>query len=228
MRPAHGTGAFKLSASRSILLSRQRCGLGKCRSQSDDTASGGSIEDLFSKELRKRGLSLDEGDEAPPNSTTPAPPKETPSSPAPKPKPDDLMDAMASSSSRPSPPPKSPFSGEPDAKSAPRRRSPPPVSYAQVKEVSADESQRDKSMALVNEGLEGLIPRATELIKLGGSFFLAFGPFLLGVAVLFLSVYAVFGENFIHSGRANQGPPPYIDPMELLSERTVDEFVSFR
>jgi hypothetical protein len=38
---------------------------------------------------------------------------------------------------------------------------------------------------------QGLIPRATELIKLGLSFFLAFAPLVLGVAVLFGGVYAV-------------------------------------
>ncbi len=46
-------------------------------------------------------------------------------------------------------------------------------------------------MALVSEGLEGLIPRATELLKLGGSVFLAFLPFIAGISILFGAIYLV-------------------------------------
>jgi hypothetical protein len=72
---------------------------------------------------------------------------------------------------------------------------------------------------------EGLIPRVTELVKLGGSFFLAFGPFIVGVALAFACVYAVFGSSFVHSGRPSAGPPTYIDPIELLNEPTIDPMV---
>lgn len=54
--------------------------------------------------------------------------------------------------------------------------------------------QLARSRALNSEGLEGLIPRATELIKLGGAFFLAFGPFIIAVALSFTAIYAVSGN----------------------------------
>lgn len=38
---------------------------------------------------------------------------------------------------------------------------------------------------------QGLIPRGGELIKLGGSLFLAFLPFMLAFSLLFTGVYAV-------------------------------------
>lgn len=34
------------------------------------------------------------------------------------------------------------------------------------------EDQRQRSLGLVNEGLEGLLPRASQLVQLGGSVFL--------------------------------------------------------
>jgi hypothetical protein len=47
----------------------------------------------------------------------------------------------------------------------------------------------------VNEGLEGLLPRAGELLKLGGSIFLAFVPFIAAISLLFGGVYVAFGAN---------------------------------
>lgn len=38
---------------------------------------------------------------------------------------------------------------------------------------------------------QGLIPRATVLLKLGGGFFLAFLPFMAGISILFTSIYLV-------------------------------------
>lgn len=75
---------------------------------------------------------------------------------------------------------------------------------------------------------QGLAPRAKELLKLGLSFFLAFGPLILGIALLSGALYFGFGDQFIHGGRTNVGPPPYIDPYELLAEPTVDPLVPIR
>ncbi|KAF8065708.1 hypothetical protein HT031_002768 [Scenedesmus sp. PABB004] len=88
--------------------------------------------------------------------------------------------------------------------------------------------QRQRSIAMVNEGLEGLIPRAAELLKLGGSVFLAFAPFIVAISLLFGAIYAAFGDAFVHGGDRAAGPPPYVDPTELLSEPTVDAMVPFR
>lgn len=38
----------------------------------------------------------------------------------------------------------------------------------------------------------------------------------------------VFGDSFVHGGRPGSGPPPYVDPQELLSESTVDPYVPYR
>jgi hypothetical protein len=51
--------------------------------------------------------------------------------------------------------------------------------------------QLQMSRALNSEGLEGFLPRAAELLKLGLSFFLAFGPFIVAVALAFTAIYAV-------------------------------------
>jgi hypothetical protein len=75
---------------------------------------------------------------------------------------------------------------------------------------------------------QGLVPRAKELLKLGFSFFLSFGPLILGIAVLSGALYFAFGDQFIHGGRTSMGPPPYIDPYELLAEPTVDPQIPLR
>ena len=105
--------------------------------------------------------------------------------------------------------------------------------------------QLAKSRALAYEGLEGLLPRAKELVKLGGSFFLGFGPLILLLLVLSAGTYAVrvcphmeqdaeracravrvltrsvacqvWGNSFIHGGRSSY-TPPVVDPYELLAQ----------
>jgi len=80
-----------------------------------------------------------------------------------------------------------------------------------------------------SEGFEGLVPRATELVKLGGTLFTAFVPLLLGVAAFVGVSFLVFGDAFIHTGKPAMGPPPYVDPYELLEEEAVgDERVPLR
>jgi hypothetical protein len=81
---------------------------------------------------------------------------------------------------------------------------------------------------MVNEGLEGLIPRASQLLQLGGSVFLAFAPFILAISLLFSGIYFVFGESFVHGGEAGRGLPQYIDAEALLAEPTVDPRVPFQ
>ncbi|GAX72871.1 hypothetical protein CEUSTIGMA_g326.t1 [Chlamydomonas eustigma] len=106
-----------------------------------------------------------------------------------------------------------------------RFRSPPPQAAAAPTEL---DGQRERTMGFVNEGLEGLIPRGTQLLQLGGSIFLGFLPFMLAFSVLFTCIYAVFGDSFLHGGRIGSGPPPYIDPEVLLSAPTVDPYVPLR
>ena len=72
---------------------------------------------------------------------------------------------------------------------------------------------------------QGLLPRASELLKLGLSFFLGFAPLVLGIAGLSLALYLSFGEHFLHGGSPSRGFPPYVDPYELLGEPTVDPMV---
>ena len=64
--------------------------------------------------------------------------------------------------------------------------------------------------------IQGLVPRAKELLKLGFSFFLAFGPLILGIGGLAAVLYLTFGEQFVHGGRTGVSVPPYVDPYELL------------
>eukprot|EP00884_Botryococcus_braunii_P008299 jgi/Botrbrau1/17470/Bobra.0054s0057.1 len=90
-----------------------------------------------------------------------------------------------------------------------------------------DKEQLIVSRGLSSEGLEGLIPRAKELIKLGGSFWLSFLPLILAVSILFSALYLGFGESFIHGGRTGSQPPPYVDPYDLLSEPAVDPTIPF-
>ncbi|CAN1284833.1 hypothetical protein LINPERPRIM_LOCUS18756, partial [Linum perenne] len=112
-------------------------------------------------------------------------------------------------------------------------------------------NQRERSMALNSEGLEGLIPRARVLLTTGGTFFLGFGPLIL-VTVGFFSalylvsflmhcfqihitsllliqlcdfvcnIYQVFGSSFVHDGSITLvSPPPYIDPYALLEDERI-------
>ena len=74
---------------------------------------------------------------------------------------------------------------------------------------------------------QGLLPRASELLKLGLFFFLGFGPLVLGIAALSLALYLTFGEHFLHGGSTSRSIP-YIDPYQLLGEPTVDPMVPLR
>ncbi|CAL8469455.1 g8996 [Coccomyxa elongata] len=89
-------------------------------------------------------------------------------------------------------------------------------------------SQLEVSRALNSEGLEGLIPRAKELLKLGLSFFLAFGPLIIGIVGLALTLYFLFGTQFVHGGRSGMAMPQYVDPYELLGQPIVDPTVPLR
>jgi len=94
--------------------------------------------------------------------------------------------------------------------------------------TSDRDGQRERSIALVNEGLEGLIPRASQLVQLGGSVFLAFAPFILAISLLFSGIYFVFGDSFVHGGEVGRGLPAYIDAEALLAEPTVDPRIPYR
>lgn len=85
--------------------------------------------------------------------------------------------------------------------------------------------QLARSRALNSEGLEGFLPRASELLKLGLTFFLAFLPFIAVVSLGFFAIYGVFGDSFVHGGTPAMGPPPYIDPDMLLAEPTADPMI---
>ncbi|KAJ6716457.1 F2J10.10 PROTEIN [Salix koriyanagi] len=85
-------------------------------------------------------------------------------------------------------------------------------------------NQRERSMALNSEGLEGLIPRAKLLLTLGGTFFLGFWPLILITVALFSCLYFYFGPSFVHDGsNASISPPPYIDPYELLEDERISQ-----
>lgn len=80
-------------------------------------------------------------------------------------------------------------------------------------------NQREQSMALNSEGLEGLIPRAKLLLTLGGTFFLAFWPLILITVGSFAALYLYFGPTFVHDGSdSGVSLPQYIDPYVLLQE----------
>lgn len=96
--------------------------------------------------------------------------------------------------------------------------------YSRRNDVTTDAetnltNQRETSMALNSEGLEGLIPRAKLLLTLGGTFFLGFWPLILVTVASFSAVYLYFGKEFIHDGTETPvTPPQYIDPYDLLAE----------
>lgn len=68
--------------------------------------------------------------------------------------------------------------------------------------------QLDRSRALAGEGLEGLIPRGSQLLQLGGSFFLAFVPFIIGIILLTGSLYVVRVPLAPPTRPAPRGPLP--------------------
>lgn len=98
----------------------------------------------------------------------------------------------------------------------------PPPNVADVEKLR---SQLEESRKLNSEGLEGLIPRAKQLLTLGVTFFLAFTPVIIAISLLFGGISWLYGDQFIHGGRPSF--TPYIDPAELLSEPTVDERIPF-
>ena len=88
--------------------------------------------------------------------------------------------------------------------------------------------QLKKSRALQNEGLEGFPTRAGELLKLGFTSFISFGPLIAVFSVLFVGTYLLMGSDFIHGGdQLASRPPPYVPPEALLAEPTVDRMVPF-
>lgn len=95
--------------------------------------------------------------------------------------------------------------------------------------VSADyekslANQRERSMALNSEGLEGLIPRAKLLVTLGGTFFLGFWPLILVIVAFSASLYFYFGPSFVHdASKMSVAPPPYIDPYTLLEDHMITQ-----
>ncbi|KAG0530179.1 hypothetical protein BDA96_05G163100 [Sorghum bicolor] len=93
------------------------------------------------------------------------------------------------------------------------------VAAAEFERAAAADGQRQRSMALNSEGLEGLVPRAKLLLSLGGTFFLAFGPLILVTVSLFAGLYVYFGPSFVHdASKTPVSVPPYIDPYELLED----------
>ncbi|KAK6916293.1 hypothetical protein RJ641_019154 [Dillenia turbinata] len=102
-------------------------------------------------------------------------------------------------------------------------------SFSKANFVSTDvqkslANQRERSMALNSEGLEGLIPRAKLLLTIGGTFFLGFGPLIVITVAFFSALYVYFGPNFVHD--ASNMPvtlPQYIDPFQLLEDERISE-----
>ncbi|XP_078442522.1 tubulin alpha-6 chain [Wolffia australiana] len=85
-------------------------------------------------------------------------------------------------------------------------------------------NQRERSMALNSEGLEGLIPRGKLLLTLGGTFFLAFGPLILVTVGFFAALYFFFGTSFVHdASKLHIKPPAYVDPYALLEEERLSQ-----
>ncbi|CAK9144985.1 unnamed protein product [Ilex paraguariensis] len=85
-------------------------------------------------------------------------------------------------------------------------------------------NQRELSMALNSEGLEGLIPRAKLLLTLGGTFFLGFWPLILITVSFFSALYLYFGPSFIHDGSEKPvASPQYVDPYALLEDEKISQ-----
>ncbi|KAF5731864.1 hypothetical protein HS088_TW18G00549 [Tripterygium wilfordii] len=85
-------------------------------------------------------------------------------------------------------------------------------------------NQRERSMALNSEGLEGLIPRAKLLLATGATFFLGFWPLILVTVAFFSALYFYFGTAFVHDGSETPiSPPQYVDPYELLEDERISQ-----
>ncbi|KAF8404795.1 hypothetical protein HHK36_009684 [Tetracentron sinense] len=87
-------------------------------------------------------------------------------------------------------------------------------------------NQRERSMALNSEGLEGLIPRAKLLLTIGGSFFIGFWPLILITVAFFFALDFYFGSSFVHdASKTPIAQPPYIDPYALLEDEKISQLV---
>nr|GEW48951.1 homeobox protein like [Tanacetum cinerariifolium] len=85
-------------------------------------------------------------------------------------------------------------------------------------------NQRERSISLNSEGLEGLIPRAKVLLTLGGTYFVAFWPLILVTVASFSAVYLYFGPKFVHDATTRQVYlPKYVDPYALLEDQRISE-----
>ncbi|XVE93540.1 hypothetical protein REPUB_Repub01dG0203400 [Reevesia pubescens] len=83
-------------------------------------------------------------------------------------------------------------------------------------------NQRERSMELNSEGLEGLVPRAKLLLTIGGTFFLNFWPWILSTIAFFSALYLYFGPSFIHdASKTFISPPQYIDPCAVLEDERI-------
>ena len=85
--------------------------------------------------------------------------------------------------------------------------------------------QLARSRRIGSEGLDGLIPRGSQLLTLGATSFLAFGPFILFVLVSFGAVWFVWGDLFVHGGTVSSGVPTYYDPYDLLAEPGAERMI---
>lgn len=88
-------------------------------------------------------------------------------------------------------------------------------------DAPASSDQLERSRQLNSEGLEGLIPRASELVKLGGSFWITFWPFIALFITAFIAVYLFSGSGFIHGGDQRMAVPEYL-PRDLFEEEPSD------
>ncbi|XP_022922737.1 uncharacterized protein LOC111430640 [Cucurbita moschata] len=85
-------------------------------------------------------------------------------------------------------------------------------------------NQRERSMQLNSEGLEGLIPRAKLLLTIGGTFFLGFWPLIVVTVSFFFALYFFLGPSFVHDGTKTPiSPPPYVDPYALLEDERMSQ-----
>lgn len=102
---------------------------------------------------------------------------------------------------------------ERDGKDSGSSRNQRPVQLPQFRGQGdgSNADQLERSRKLNSEGLEGLIPRATELAKLGGSFWVAFYPFIGLLIGAFIILYLASGSSFIHQGNSRMAVPEYLD-----------------
>lgn len=69
------------------------------------------------------------------------------------------------------------------------------------------------------------------LVSFGAAFAVAppFWGAAAAIAVAFTLLYAATGDSFIHGGRPATGPPPVVDPYDLLDELPREApYVGFR